>query len=341
MIKVSVIVPVYNSEKYLKTCIDSLLNQTFEDIEIILINDESTDNSLDILLDYEWNYPNKIKVIDGSHKGAGHARNIGIDLAQGEYIMFVDSDDFIQKDTIKKAYECAVSTNADIVRYDFNRVFNNKKFSSMILYPNLKENTKNIHKLEDNYLLRENLGPCNKLFSRKIIGDSRFPEDILFEDAPFVLEKIIKADKIVHLNDSLYNYTFNPNSIMGKNLFHKNEKILDILKSMDMIDDSSKELSEYINSIKLINCIHIFNDTILWKELSIEEKRNLYTYLIELVKMKYGNLEDNYGYNYVKENDSFFRKRMQIMMRYFIKDNLVTEKDENKVYLYVNDILKN
>ena len=145
----------------------------------------------------------------------------------------------------------------------------------------------------------------------------------------------------MYLNDSLYNYTFNPNSIMGKNLFHKNEKILDILKSMDMIDDSSKELSEYINSIKLINCIHIFNDTILWKELSIEEKRNLYTYLIELVKMKYGNLEDNYGYNYVKENDSFFRKRMQIMMRYFIKDNLVTEKDENKVYLYVNDILKN
>ena len=114
MAKVSVIIPVYNTEKYLRRCLDSVCNQTLRDIEIICINDCSTDNSLSILEEYAGN-DNRIKLIDfKENKGAAVARNTGIDMAEGKYIGFVDSDDFVDLDFYEKLYTKAVETGADI-----------------------------------------------------------------------------------------------------------------------------------------------------------------------------------------------------------------------------------
>lgn len=323
MPKVSVIVPVYNTEKYLKTCIDSLLNQTFKDIEIILVNDGSIDNSLDILLEYECNYPNKIKVLSGENQGAGSARNKGIEIARGEYIMFVDSDDYITLDAVENAYKCAINNSSDLVVYDFNRIIGKKQFNYRVLDPSLNGYEKNIKLNEDDYLFRENSGACNKLFSRKLIGDTRFAEGILFEDTPFTISNLFNAENIVYLKKTLYKYRFNPKSTMGSNLFHINKRILDILLSMDKIDEfvnDDKGMGEQLNSLKSINCIHIFNDLILWKELTIKEKQILYSYFLRIIELKYGKIEDDYAFNLTRKQDSFFKKRMEFMKKYFIKN---------------------
>ena len=138
MVKVSLVVPIYNSSKYLNKCIDSLVNQTLKDIEIILINDGSTDKSLEILKNYQQK-DNRIKILTQNHKKQGKARNYGISVAQGEYIGFVDSDDWCELDMFEKLYEKAIKTDSDITMcavttYNDN---NNGEFSQANTYANL------------------------------------------------------------------------------------------------------------------------------------------------------------------------------------------------------------
>lgn len=129
MTKVSVIVPVYNGKKYINKCINSILRQTFKDIEIILVDDGSTDNTFDILREYEKKFPN-VKVIPSINLGAGGARNIGLDASQSEYILFVDADDFLREDMIEVLYKNAVSNDADITRCGRCTYFENIKLDS-------------------------------------------------------------------------------------------------------------------------------------------------------------------------------------------------------------------
>lgn len=114
-IKVSVIVPIYNTEKFLRKCIESIVNQTLQEIEIILINDGSTDNSHNICLEYAEKYPEKIRYINNKNIGCSATRNLGIELAKGEYIAFVDSDDYIEKGMYKEMYEVTRNKNLDVV----------------------------------------------------------------------------------------------------------------------------------------------------------------------------------------------------------------------------------
>lgn len=130
-IKVSVIVPVFNVEEYLSTSLDSILNQTLKDIEIICINDGSTDASLDILENYAKKDA-RIKIISKKNEGQGIARNIGLDNAQGEFIAFVDSDDFIKEDMLEKSYKKSVSKNLDLVMYKVSSFDNETQL--MIIY---------------------------------------------------------------------------------------------------------------------------------------------------------------------------------------------------------------
>ena len=113
--KVSVIVPVYNVEKYISKCLDSLVNQTLKDIEIIVVNDGSPDNSQKIIDEYVKKYPDKVKSYIKENGGQGSARNYGIELSTGEYIGFVDSDDFVELDMFEKMYNKAKQDNSDIV----------------------------------------------------------------------------------------------------------------------------------------------------------------------------------------------------------------------------------
>ena len=117
-IKVSVVIPIYNVEKYLRQCLDSVVNQTLKEIEIICVNDGSTDSSPAIINEYAAKDP-RIVVIDKANSGYGHSMNCGFDLARGEYIGIVESDDYADPDMFEKLYECAAADGLDVVKSGF------------------------------------------------------------------------------------------------------------------------------------------------------------------------------------------------------------------------------
>lgn len=204
-IKVSVIVPIYNTEKFLRKCIESILNQILKDIEIILINDGSTDESHVICKEYYEKYPQKIKYINNKNIGCSATRNLGISLAQGEYIAFVDSDDYIDKEMYEEMYKKAKKEDLDIlisgVRYHYTYI-NPVRISDV--YP------KNINKKTDLLKPENRIGNCyNKLFKRELLEktDIKFLEGIHYlEDLVFCFKLFCKAENVTYLEKSYYNY---------------------------------------------------------------------------------------------------------------------------------------
>ena len=224
MVKVSIIVPIYNTSKYLKKCIDSLLNQTLKDIEIILINDGSTDNSEDIVKLYK---DKRIVYKSKKNEGIGKTRNLGITLAKGKYISFIDSDDYVTPDFCEKMYNKAIKDNCDIVICNYYE--NNNGIKKINFKPfkdsSLKENPGIINSI--------NLGPCNKIYKKELFNnkDIRFEENLKYEDAPFVCKILYEAKRIGKLNNALTYYVIHSNS----ETTIRDERIFDILKVADII----------------------------------------------------------------------------------------------------------
>lgn len=176
MPKVSVIVPVYNTEKYLKDCLNSLVNQTLKDIEIIIINDGSTDKSLELLNDYASKYKNII-IINKKNEGQAIARNLGIKSANGEYIAFVDSDDYIELNMFEELYKDS-EKKYDIVMCNFYKTFENYEEKGMI-----ETFADNDNVLPQEYAITSP-GPCNKIYKTSFLKNNnfKFPEGIIYED---------------------------------------------------------------------------------------------------------------------------------------------------------------
>ena len=178
MPKVSIIVPVYNVEKYLSKCLDSLVNQTLKDIEIIIVNDGSPDHSQDIIDKYAKRYSKKIRAFQKDNGGQASARNLGLTKATGEYILFVDSDDYIELDTCDELYNNAKKLNSDIVLFDYYIIYSKEhnKLKSVIEKVN---DVDNINKKE---FFLSTPSPVNKLFRREFLlnHNFRFPEGIIY-----------------------------------------------------------------------------------------------------------------------------------------------------------------
>ena len=193
MIKISVIVPVYNTEKYLPKCLDSLVNQTLKDIEIIIVNDGSPDNSQKIIDDYVKKYKN-IKAFEKKNGGLSDARNYGIKKASGEYIAFLDSDDYVTVDMYEKMYKKAISQHFDMVVCDLNYVYNDKVVKA---YSNIKDDTTDIRKA------MINIYPAawNKIFKKELFDRGiEFKKNVWFEDVEFIYRLLpnIKSIGVVH-----------------------------------------------------------------------------------------------------------------------------------------------
>lgn len=208
--------PVYNCEKYLRKSLDSILNQTFKDIELICVNDGSKDNSLEILKEYS-NKDSRIVVIDQENQGAALARENAMKKAKGEYIAFVDSDDIIDENAYEIAYDSIQKHDADILCFGWRNfsdqygkvIRNDCKFDELKIY-------------DDWYKAKTHRGSIylwNKLYRRSLIEDNDvvFSPDVkIAEDEGFNLCAYSKAKKIVHIPHTFYNYRVNPNSLMCK-----------------------------------------------------------------------------------------------------------------------------
>ena len=239
MADISIIVPIYNAEKFIKKCVDSLLNQTKKELEFILINDGSTDKTHDILKTYK---DKRIKYFKNKNQGIGKTRNFGIEKATGKYIIFIDSDDYIEPTTCEELYNKAIKEKADVVVCDFFKVYDDGSIEDINL-PSFKTS-----KLKDNpnILIDINLSPWNKIYSTKLIKDNniRFAEGIKYEDVPFVSEALDRANRIAKLDKKLNYYVIHGNSETTV----RDKRIFDILKIVDMIRKYFKNKT-YMNDI--------------------------------------------------------------------------------------------
>lgn len=204
--KISVIVPIYNVQEYLVRCVKSIQNQTFGDIEIILVDDGATDLS-GYLCDVMARYDQRIKVIHKKNGGLSDARNVGIDAAKAEFLFFVDSDDWIDKDTLEILYKMAVKESADIVECSFRNVF--KDYTE-----DETANTGEIIISDSIYALKNQISwryfksvAWNKLYHKKIFEDGkRYPVGKYHEDEFFTHKTFFAADKLVYIDLAKYNY---------------------------------------------------------------------------------------------------------------------------------------
>ena len=210
--KVSVIVPVYNVEKYLKRCLDSIIDQTYSNIEIILIDDGSTDNSGTICDRYTKN-DKRIIVIHKENGGLSSARNAGIEIATGKYLCFIDSDDYIENDMIEYLYCGIKKYDVDIATCGFSNIYSTGRKECItipkedIIYS--KKDALDIHLLSG-YI--DDI-TCNKMFKKKLYENIRYPEGYLYEDMITTYKLINKANKVALRPNSKYNYCKRNDSI--------------------------------------------------------------------------------------------------------------------------------
>ncbi|MEY0337039.1 glycosyltransferase family 2 protein [Providencia stuartii] len=246
--KVSVIVPVYNAENYIESALSSLLMQSLDDIEIIIINDGSTDNSLSLikkLLDRNVNGKKHITLISRENKGVAATRNQGLKIAQGDYIIHFDSDDWVDKNWLKILYEKAIEDNSDIVICDYYSVYNKKKiYTQQQVHSSILENIK--------LLLVGKISNMNwdKLVRRTIITENniQYIENInMGEDFLLTLMSFFYSHKISHVSKGLYYYNkTNQNSLTFK---YSEKSLNDITKITNIAEDFFIR-NNYFNNIR-------------------------------------------------------------------------------------------
>jgi glycosyltransferase involved in cell wall biosynthesis len=225
--KISIIIPTYNVEQYLHKCMDSVINQTLKDIEIICINDGSPDNSLEILQKYK-KLDNRIILIDQKNGGLSYARNIGLKKATAPYILFVDSDDWLENNSCEILYNAIIANDCDLViaKTNLHNETQDKK-KEIIFNKALNSFSENI--LPNNKCFNiVKFGACNKLYKKSIIDKYliEFPVGFYFEDAPFLFSYIAVSKNVLYIESKTYNYRINKNSILNS-LDKNNIRILD------------------------------------------------------------------------------------------------------------------
>lgn len=208
---VSVIIPVYNSEKLLNQCLDSVLNQTLKDIEIICVDDGSTDESLKILKEYEKNYK-RVIVLSQKNSGAGVARNKGMEIAKGQYIAFIDSDDWIEPDTLEKLYENIKNNDSDMVLFNSIEHKPNNEFRKRIYFKkdesiDYNNFTFDYH-YQKNFVMNGMMVIWSKLYKTSFLKENniKFYSHEIFNDVQFHIQSMLFAKKISYLPEILYNY---------------------------------------------------------------------------------------------------------------------------------------
>ncbi len=257
MTKVSVIVPVYNVEKYLKKCLDSLIAQTIDNYEIILVDDGSPDNCGMICDEYASKYSN-IRVIHQQNQGLSMARNNGIKKAKGKYLAFVDSDDFISKEMLEYLYNNCEKNNAEIGICNYNLIDEDNNVINLA-----KEKQDEI--LSAKETLRRLLYKkydidvisCNKIFKKELFNDISFPKGKLFEDYQTITKVISKSNKVFKTYKSFYYYLQRSNSINSINLKNKifNKKSLDLIDAINEVEKYIKDFDVELLKEMIPGCI--------------------------------------------------------------------------------------
>ena len=291
MVKISVIIPVYNVENYLEESLDSIINQTFADLEIICVNDGSTDNSSIILNKYA-NKDSRIKIIDQKNKGAGAARNSGLDVATGDYIYFFDSDDILELTALEELYKIAYENSLDLIIFKLINFIDETGEEFKVPYHEMSQimdklgNTIFSYEEIVEFLDDFDVTPHTKFFKKDLISEIRFDENVIFEDNLFTVDYIFNAKKIYLYNKYLYHRRVRQNSIMTTT--SKNH--------IDTIEVANK----FIDKVKKEGYYNLLIDKLFTKKVDVMHFRinsidNQYKeYFFEKVKLDFQQKNEEY-----------------------------------------------
>jgi glycosyltransferase involved in cell wall biosynthesis len=323
MSKISVIVPVYNSEKYLNKCIESIINQDEKDLEIILVDDKSKDKSLDIMESYKDKYPEQIKIVENNtNRGAGYSRNQGIDNATGEYIGFVDSDDYIEKDMYSKLFELLIQNDSDVAITAMDLRYLGFKLSFLGRKIELPEGTFD-PRINKEIIMNERPSCCNKLFRREVIDENRFPIGMKWEDYPFTILMLALSKKISIIKDIDYHYRINYSGTTCHDMRDSEYfRTFDIFKVSTLLEERLREnglysvFEEEIKTIQMANSLARVRD-LAFKNIPYNDKERLVLTLFEMINSSYGDWKNNPWYVKQKEKSLFYRVRMECVERIY------------------------
>jgi len=287
--KISVIVPVFNTMKYLKKCLDSIIGQTYNNLEIIIINDGSTDNSLSIITEYAEK-DKRIKIINTVNGGLSSARNKGLDICTGEYIMFCDSDDWYDLDMCENLIDAIKNDNFDFAMCGV-RVINEKgkEIKKCFEYNNILELTK--EELLNRYFTDDKLlsSAVNKIYKKEIFNGLRYPEGIYYEDRYISIDLFLKIKKVVFTGKVKYNYFIRQGSI-NNNPFSKAD--IDYVKVMIRDKEKLGDISE----INKNNSKYYIADAVSTRIIKLlvtgkDNNKENYDYLSNILKTEISKME--------------------------------------------------
>lgn len=264
MEKVSIIIPVYNTEKYIEKCLNSVINQNYSNIEILIIDDGSTDKSLQICNKFK-EQDKRIEILQTNHQGVSNARNLGIEKSTGKFVIFIDSDDWIENNLIKDAIHIYNEYNVDIVFYDM-KVLNNDKNGKKIYSRNTPKGVFSLENIIDYLILSEKFNsPCNKMYKKELIKDIKFDNYITIgEDLLFNINYFKNVKKIYISDKKLYNYIIHKDSTTHtykENKYNELIKVNNELKSWIINSNmKNKKINNIFNYVRLKNICSCLRD---------------------------------------------------------------------------------
>lgn len=295
--KISVIVPIFNTAEYLQKCIYSIQNQSYKNLEIILVNDGSTDNSLDICNKFAKN-DKRIIVIDKDNGGVSSARNAGLDTASGDYIGFVDSDDYISSEMFIQLIEASLENDADIVECGYSII--NKEDNTIIPFPFKNEVINGNYECSKSFLTGRNSANinCNKLYRRKIFDDIRFPKYKYSEDFWVNAKAFYQCQRKVTIESCHYSYVKHKKNASDAPF---NESMLDMIAAGKSVFAFYKvNFIELIPFVALYVVEHIVAIFRILKKSSTKKKEKYYLSILTNEFKYYYKLIDDEAFKYIK-----------------------------------------
>lgn len=286
---VSIIVPIYQAEKYIGKCIDSILGQTYSDFELILVDDGSVDMSYEICKSYAKR-DNRLVLIHTQNYGSAHARNVGLRCIKGEYISFVDADDYLERDFLKELVSEIQKFNADIAECDFYLI---------------EDGVKQIKSLQQNYVCELNRIQAmkahisdqycrqlvwNKLYKKKVLQDIWFVEGKTIDDEFWTYRVIGNADKVIHVGKQLYNYVQHKGSVMHQQYNIKRLQALEAQSlRLNYVRERFPELKSYAEQMLYFACIYHMQMALIY--LDRETSCVAYKTIESILKQEFSRIE--------------------------------------------------
>lgn len=313
MKKVSIIVPVYNVEHYLEKCLSSLVNQSLQEIEILVVNDGSTDNSQQIIDDFQQKFPEKIFPFVKENGGLSDARNFALDRASGEFIGFVDSDDYVTETMFDEMYHLAKKHNAEMVVCNLQKVDEFGTVTQKLTQiPNMPEKIN----LKEHFSVFSDLSyfACNKLFNRELFKEKRFKKGVHFEDIQLIPQLLLECETLAQTQSYHYQYLERSDSITKTHT----ERGLDILKAVEDVEEAFRN-SQYSDRKKELKNFQILE--------------GVYTFLAYLAFVK----DDEVYYKMSQSLKDFMKQRNIFLVdvlqyKRFDKNYLVSLSFKKKIF---------